>query len=361
MALDIYTPLDLYEVMFDPRQTIKTSHWLDMFFPNSFFSTQEQIAFDKINASRPIAPFMLPNEPGKPIYRREGERIETFKPAYTKPKDAIRPSEMLALQPGELARRQALQTPAARYAAEVIRITNFQRDAVHRLWDYMAAKAILDGQITITYQGPSGGPGQSVVLDFGRDAGHTVTLGAGLRWGDPGVNIFTSCQNLIDTVANAEFGGSVTDIVLGAQASVPFMASEDIDKKMNSDYTNRTGVDVNRGLIRTDPMNPFTYLGTLGSGINVWRYAGPGSKFQNSDGSFSDIMDPRDAVFVSPSVDGVKAFGAILDNAANLEVADIFTKMWDQEDPSARFIMSQSAPLMIPTNPNCTLRARVVA
>lgn len=361
MALDIYTPLDLYRVMFDPRQTIKTSHWLDMFFPNSFFSTQEQIAFDKISASRPIAPFMLPNEPGKPIYRREGERIETFKPAYTKPKDAIRPSEMLALQPGELARRQALQSPAARYNSEVIRITNYQRDAVHRLWDYMGAKVMLDGKITITYQGPSGGPGQSVVLDFGRDAAHTVTLGASARWGDSGVNIFTSCQTFIDTVANAEFGGSVTDIILGSQAAVPFMASDDIDKKMNSDYTNMTGVDIARGLIRTDPMDPFTYLGTLGSGVRVWRYAGPGSKFQSADGTFSNIMDPRDALFVSPAVDGVKAFGAILDNSANLEVADIFTKMWDQEDPSARFIMSQSAPLMIPTNPNCTLRARVVA
>lgn len=360
MALDIYTPLDLYRVMFDPRQTIKTSHWLDMFFPNSFYSTQEQIAFDKINASRPIAPFMLPNEPGKPIYRREGERIETFKPAYTKPKDAIRPSEMLALQPGELARRQALQSPEARYNSEVIRITNYQRDAVMRLWDFMGAKALIDGRITITYQGPSGGPGQRVVLDFGRDPAHSVTLGAGNQWGDAGVDIFSSVQGFIDTVANAEFGGSVTDIVLGSQAAVPFSASEEIEKKMNSDYTNATGVDMNRGLIRTDPMNPFTYLGTLGSGTRVWRYAGPGSKFQNNDGSYSDIMDPRDALFISPSVDGVKAFGAILDNAANLEVADIFTKMWDQEDPSARFIMSQSAPLMIPVNPNCTLRARVV-
>ena len=181
MALDIYAPLDLYRVMFDPRQTIRTSQWLEMFFPNSFYSTQEQIAFDKISASRPIAPFMLPNEPGKPIYRREGERIETFKPAYTKPKDAIRPSEMLALQPGELARRQALQSPAARYNAEVIRITNYQRDAIMRLWDYMAAKVILDGTITINYAGQNGMPGLSKVLDFGRDAGHTVVLGAGAR------------------------------------------------------------------------------------------------------------------------------------------------------------------------------------
>ena len=361
MALDIYTPLQLYGVMFDPRQTISTSQWLDMFFPNSFFSTQEEIAFSKINASRPIAPFMLPNEPGKPIYRREGERIETFKPAYTKPKDSIRPTEMLAMQPGELARRRALQTPQARYNAEVIRITNYQRDAIMRLWDYMAARALLDGQITITYAGPSGGPGQSVTLDFGRASGLTETLTTGNRWGDSGVNIFDEVQGDIDDVANAEFGGSVTDIVLGASAAVPFMASTDIEEKMNTDYRGSEEVLINRGIIRTDPMNPFTYLGQLSNGLRCWRYAGPGSKFQNNDGSFTDIMDPRDVLYVSPQVDGVKAFGAILDNAANLEVSDIFTKMWDQEDPSARFIMSQSAPLMIPTNPNCTKRKRVVA
>lgn len=361
MALDIYTPLDLYRVMFDQRQTVSTSQWLDMFFPNSFFSTQEEIAFSKINDNRKIAPFMLPNLPGKPIYRREGERIETFKPAYTKPKDSIRPTEMLAMQPGEIARRQALMTPQARYNAEVVRITRYHRNSIMRLWDYMAAKVILDGAITIQYAGPNGLPGQSVVLDFGRDAAHTVTLGAAARWGDAGVNIFDSCQTYVDLVANAEFGGSVTDIVLGSQAAVPFMASEDIEAKMNKDYRGAEDVLIQRGIIRTDPMNPFTFLGQLSNGLRVWRYAGPGSKFQNDDGSFTNIMDPRDALFISPAVDGVKAFGAILDTAANLEVADIFVKMWDQEDPSARFIMSQSAPLMIPTNPNCTAKVRVVA
>ena len=108
MTLDIYTPYQLALVREDPRQTVTTSHWLDMFFPNTFVSTQEEIAFSKLNASRRIAPFMLPNEPGKPIYRREGERIESFKPAYTKPKDAVRPSEMIALTPGEIVTREAL-------------------------------------------------------------------------------------------------------------------------------------------------------------------------------------------------------------------------------------------------------------
>lgn len=361
MALDIYTPYQLAQIMFDPRQTVTTSHWLDMFFPNTFLSTQEEIAFSKLNASRRIAPFMLPNEPGKPIYRREGERIESFKPAYTKPKDAVRPTEMIALTPGELVRRESLMSPQARYNREVNRIVVYHRNAIQRLWDYMAAKSILNGALTVNY-----GQGVSVTIDFGRDAGQTVVLGAGARWGDAGISIFDTIQSYVDTVANAEFGGSATDIILGATAAIPFMADASsstgsLKDKLDTTFRGSEDVAINRGIIRVDPMNPFTLLGRLANGLNVWRYAGPASKFQNNDGSFTDIMDPRDILVASRAVDGIRAYGAILDNAANLEVADIFTKMWDQEDPSARFIMSQSAPLTIPVNPNCTMRVRVVA
>ena len=361
MTLDIYTSYQLALVREDPRQTVSTSHWLEMFFPNTFVSTQEEIAFSKLNASRKIAPFMLPNEPGKPIYRREGERIESFKPAYTKPKDAIRPSEFIALSPGEIVKRESLMSPAARYNREVNRIVTFHRNSIMRLWDFMAARAILNGSLTINY-----GNGVAPIIDFGRDAGHTITLGAAARWGDPGVNIFSGIQGYVDLIANAEFGGSATDIILGASAAVPFMADASTSGgslygKLDTNIRGSEEVAINRGIIRTDPLNPFTWLGRLSTGLDVWRYAGPAAKFQNNDGSFTDIMDPRDIVVASRAVDGIKAFGAILDSAAGLEVADIFTKMWDQEDPSARFIMSQSAPLTIPVNPNCTLRARVVA
>ena len=100
MALDFYTSRQLYRIMYDDRLDAPTSYWLDNFFPESFFSTAEEILFDKIPSSRRIAPFMLPNEQGKPIYRRQGEKLQTFRPAYTKPKDAVRPSEMLKRQPG---------------------------------------------------------------------------------------------------------------------------------------------------------------------------------------------------------------------------------------------------------------------
>lgn len=361
MTLDIYTPVQLATVREDPRQTVSTSFWLQNFFPNVFLSLQEEIAFSKLNASRKIAPFMLPNEPGKPIYRREGERIESFRPAYTKPKDAIRPSESIALTPGEIVRRESLMSPIARYNREVNRIVNFHRNSIQRLWDFMAARAILNGTLTINY-----GNGVAPVLDFGRDAGHTVVLGAAARWGDPGVNIFNGIQGWVDVMANAEFGGSATDLILGASAAVPFMADAtasggSIYGKLDTNIRGSEDVAISRGIIRTDPLNPMTWLGRLTTGLDVWRYSGPASKFQNDNGTFTDIMDPRDVCLVSRAVDGIRAYGAILDNAAGLEVADIFSKMWDQEDPSARFIMSQSAPLTIPVNPNCTFRGRVVA
>lgn len=360
MAFDIYTPTQLYRVMFDERTVAPTSFFLDNFFPNSFLSTQEEIMFDKIKGSRKIAPFMLPTEQGKPIYKREGERIESFKPAYTKPKDAVRPGEMLAMQPGELAKRQPLMTPQARYDAEVQRIVEYHRDAINRLWDLMGARAILDGKITIKYQ-TDDGAGKAVTLDFGRNAAHDVTLADGSRWGQSGVKIFSNLQSWIDIVANAEFGGSVNNVILGAQAAAAFM--EDVENgslkgKLDTTYRGSEDVSFNRGIVRSDPVNNIAYLGTLGSGIRVWRYTGT---YENNDGSYTNIMDPRDCLLVAPGVDGVKAFGAILDEDAGLNPADIFVKMWSQPDPSARFIMSQSAPLMIPVRPNCTLKARVVA
>lgn len=359
MPLDIYTPMDLYEVMFDPRQTVPTSRWLDMFFPRSFLSAQQEIMFDKIDDSRRIAPFMLPNLPGRPIYRRHGERVESFRPAYTKPKDAVMPAEALNLQPGELTRRLALQSPQARFDAEVIRITQYHRKAIQRLWDWMAARAVIDGAIPINYIGDGGTLAQSVTLSFGRDAAHTVVLGAGSRWGDSGVKPWDNIQTWIDRVAMAEFGGSVTDVIMGAAAAAVFLADADVKDKLDTTYRGSEEVAIKRGLITVDPMDPFTYLGTMGSGVKIWRAAGPANQFQNHDGTFTDIVGQKEVVLVSPAINGVKAFGAILD-VNSLETADIFTKMFDENDPSARFIMSQSAPLMIPVNPNCSLKATVL-
>jgi len=359
MPLDIYTPMDLYRVMFDPRQTVRTSQWLEMFYPNSHVSEQEEIRFDEIEANREIAPYMLPNLPGRPIYRGVGEKIKTFKPAYTKPKDAVRPNQALKLQPGELSKRLALQTPEARYNSKVIEITRFHRDAITRLWEYMGARALIDGQITINYAVDAGTPAQNVTIDFGRDANHTIVKGAGSRWGEAGVNAWDDLQEWVDLASAAEFGAAPTDILMGSDAYKAFMADANVQAKLNKDTRGNESVTLFGGLLVKDPLDPFTWVGRLGT-VNIWLVSGIGNTFK-SNGVTVDILKKNEVLLTSRAVDGVKAFGAILDAAADLQPADIFTKMWDQEDPSARFIMSQSAPLMIPVNTNATVKATPVA
>lgn len=359
MALDIYTPHDLYSVMFDPRQTVQSNQWLDRFYPNSHMSEQEEIRFDTVDASREIAPFMLPNAPGKPIYRGDGEAIKTFKPAYTKPKDSVRPTQALNLQPGELSRRLALQTPESRFNNRVVSITAMHRDAIQRLWGYMGARALIDGAITINYLSDAGTPNQSVTIDFGRAAGHTIVKGGGAQWGDAGVSAWDDVQSWFDTCAAAEFGAAPTDIFMGSKAYAAFMADTDVIAKLNKDIRGNESVNLDLGLIRQDPMNPFTLVGKIGV-VNLWLVSGIGNTFK-SGGNTVDVIKANEVLLASGAVDGVKCFGAILDVAFDLQPAEIFTKMWDQDDPSARFIMSQSAPLMIPVNPNATLKATPVS
>ena len=92
--------------------------------------------------------------------------------------------------------------------------------------------------------------------------------------------------------------------------------------------------------------------------LRLWTY----SNFYEVTlgGTRVGYIDTYDVIGVGNPM-GKQAFGAIMDADAGLASLRMFPKMWKQEDPSATFIMAQSAPLMVPVNPNASLRARVVA
>ncbi|MEP1254355.1 MAG: major capsid protein, partial [Alphaproteobacteria bacterium] len=161
-----------------------------------------------------------------------------------------------------------------------------------------------------------------------------------------------------DLAAAAEFGAAPTDVMLGSKAYAAFMADEDVQKKLDKDVKGVDSVQLNQGLIVKDPLDPFTKVGYIGA-VTVWLVSGIGNTFKSNNAT-ANVLEPHEVLLASRAVDGVKAFGAILD-VESLQPADIFPKMWDENDPSARFIMSQSAPLMIPVNPNATVKATPVA
>jgi hypothetical protein len=73
-------------------------------------------------------------------------------------------------------------------------------------------------------------------------------------------------------------------------------------------------------------------------------------------------MSAKDVVLTGPNVMGFCCFGAIQDVNAQFQPLPIFPRNFiPNGDPAIENILTQSAPLMVPINPNATLKATVLA
>lgn len=326
------------------------SYWLDNFFQQQIEFTTEEIDFSKVSDVRKLAPLVVPTAQGKPIYT-SAERRTVVKPAYVKPKDPITATRMIrrAAGIGDLGRQQPL-TPKQRYDAIVADIQRQHRYAIERRWEWMAAHAVLYGQNILEDEAYP-----RTIVDFERDSAHSIVLTGGNRWGDSGVSIMGNLQTWINRVRNARFGGVVNRLTIGADVWTVMQEDAEIREFLNVQFKSNAGVNLNLGLKEGLEVE---YAGKLSNNLDVYIYS---DYYQEANGALVPFMSPKDIVLTSPSIRGVRCFGAIQDVKAGLAAMPVFSKMWDNEDPSATFIMNQSAPLMVPVNPNASLRARVVA
>lgn len=350
MEFPIYETRDLLGVMYDDVIDAPSNFFLDNFFPGTHQSPTQKIVFEKIIGRRALAPFVRPQNTGKPIWSRKGSAIESFEPAYIKPKDVVRPVEMIERQPGQMFSTTP-NTPQQNYDQEVVRIAQFHRDSIERTWEVMAAQAVIYGVTAVDYL-----DGSTVEVDFHRDANLTVLKNANY-WTDT-YDILSDIQLWADRMSVANFGGIPNMLLVSPDVWAVMRTNTKLIAQMS---TQTKGVEVllKQGLVLPDNRKSrIRYVGTVGAGIDVWVF---NDYYVNDAGVQVPYLPAKNILLIDTNFEGVKAFGAILDKAANLAPLPIFPKMWDQEDPSATVIMSQSAPLMIPVHPNRSLRAKVLA
>jgi hypothetical protein len=335
----------------DEAMTPPQSYWLDLCFPSVMNFTEEYIDFSKLTDTRKIAPLVVPTAQGRPIYSA-AERVSRVKPAYVKPKDAVTASRMIqrAAGFGEL-NTNTQMTPQARYNAIVADILRVHRRAIERRWEWLAAQAVLYGSVTL-----EDAAYPRTVVDFERHADHSITLSGATRWGETGVSILGNLESWRGIVRQASFGGPTNRLTVGSAAWEVMKEDEDVREMLKQDlrpYNN--GLNLNLGVREGLDVE---FVGRISGTLEVVVYS---DYYHDTDGSTVPFMDPRDVVLTGPNVQGVRAFGAIQDVEAQLQALAMWPKMWNEKDPSATFIMTQSAPLMVPVNPNNTLRARVIS
>ena len=342
MAFEIVETHELIKTvaLFPP----KTSYWLDLCFPQVHLSNSEFIDFDIIDKGKRLAPFVAPTVQGQPMVSR-GHSVRKFKPAYIKPKDPVDPARLLKRRAGELFGANNA-TPQSREDAIIADILSDHREGIERRWEWMAARAVIDGAIII-----EGENYPRVSLSFGRKAAHTKVLAGAALWTDPLSNPLNDIETWgMEFLTNS--GYPIDRITFGPAAWQAFSNHAKVQAMLETRRGSTNAIET--GPVQASPAQSRGQLGSAAIDLVVYN-----DTYEDNTGVSVAMMGTNDIVLTSRGVDGVRAFGAIMDKKANWEAMPIFPKMWEQEDPSGLFIMTQSAPLMIPARPNASMKVTV--
>lgn len=321
-----------------------SSALLDRYFPTVVQDEAEEIHFDVISTKRRIAPFVSPLVEGR-IVEGAGHIVKTFVPAYIKDKrvfDANRPfKRAIGEQIG------GSLSPQERMQAHLARELEDQTNMITRRLEVMASEAIRTAKVTVKGDGYP-----EAVVDFGRAAALTPAALAGADlWTDALSTPLDDLQDWHD-LALQESGAAVPDVIMGMTAWKAFRKHADVKERL--DVRRAIGAELDLGAQLTEGL---TFRGVI-DGFNIYTYAG--WYVDPATGAETAIWPGNIVALTSAMLEGVRAFGAIRDEDAGLQAMPYFPKSWKQPDPAVRFLMMQSAPLVVPTRVNASVAVDVV-
>jgi len=342
MAVDIFQTrvmLRALDQLYKPKMFLR-----DLFFTEVKTSNSRHVDIDIMKGKRRLAPYVSPLMEGKQV-ERIGFTTNSYEPPYVKPKMVTTATEFLNRSMGEHI-YEGNKTPAQRAREALGKDLSTLNEEIDRLEESQAAAALDGGVITCV------GDGVNATIDFGMAATHKITLTGNDLWTDetnanPLLNLNT-WKRLI-----AKDSGLVPDtVIMGETAWDNFIKHPKV----------RTALDTRRidlGIIdpRTLP-NGAQYMGTLKEvNVDVYTYD---EWYLNSSAVLTPMVNVKKVLMGCTKARAIRHYGAIQDLQALASVSR-FPKSWTKEDPSVRYVMIQSAPLMGLHQVDAFVTAQVIA
>lgn len=348
--MNIYDTNVLIQVV--PNLMTSQNWLLDKFFPNITESDTEEVSIDVDVGLRRLAPFVSPLVEGKLVESRKFQ-TNSFKPAYIKDKRAPDLRKPI--------RRQIGERIGGQYSAAEREMLNLQFeltdqiDMINRRLEWMAASALQTGTVTVTGEGY-----ETQVVDFGRSSDLTIALSGADKWPETveaGKTNIKPTDDIEDWAQRMlkESGAVATDIVFTTKSWKAFRLDTSVkDSAITFPALSPFGNQINPG---TQIKTGAVYKGRWGN-YDLWVY---NDWFIDPlDGKEKPMIADGSVIMSGADLMGTRAFGAIIDPAFNYGPMAYAPKSWLQHDPAQRFIMVQSAPLVIPSRVNASLCAVVV-
>ena len=318
---------------------------MDTFFPEEKIFTTKHVDIDIKKGRRRLAPYVKPVSQGK-LIDRIGFKTYSYIPPYVKPKTATHAQDFLNRELGQTIYSSS-DGPMQRAEKQLGEDLAELDDMIVRREETQASELLHTGIVTVN------GDGYSETIDFGMPATHKITLTGTDLWTDQ-----TNSEPLTDMrvwkrLISKDSGLVPTDIIMGSSVIDAFLEHPKVRAQLD---TRR----IDLGQI-TPEMLPdgVTYYGRIRDiGCELWTYE-------------EYYIDPATAPTEKPMIEADKVlmmsrraytkrnYGAIQDLRANAAMKR-FPKSWEEEDPSVRMLLLQSAPLLSLNQVDAFIAAKAV-
>jgi hypothetical protein len=316
---------------------------LDRYFPRVETFGTEAVDFDVIDRKRRIAPLVSPLVPAK-VMNQAGRVVRSLTPAYTKDKRVFEPGRGFKRAVGE--KIGGSLTPQQRVDVAIVGEMEDQLNVLTRRQEVMAMESLRTGKIVL-----SGDQYPAVTVDFQRDAALTPTNLAGAAlWS---ATTSTPLDNLKTwaLLGLKKSGVYLTDVVMAIDVYTAFVNHATVSARWAALNSAALGTTLALGKPQIEGASTWAPSTASTSSCTPAGTRRDGHRAGDPPGEVHHHVGAR-------AVEGVRAFGAIKDHDSLAE-AEFFAKSWAENDPSVRYIMLQSAPLMVPLRPNASLGVRV--
>lgn len=342
------TMLAALEQSYKPRKFLS-----NLFAANEETHGTEYIDIDIVKGKRTMAPFVAPRAEGR-VMARQGRTTRSYKVPYLKPKRTIEAEDLLKRNSGSnvYTPEQLAAKAAEMLGKDLVDLT----DSIDRRIEWMVASALTTGKIVVSGVADEGNDAAVVddEIDFGLPATHNVTLTGVALWTDATSNPITKLREWKRIIAQ-DSGLSARAVIFGSGVVDAFINNT----KVKDQLSNRR---IELGQIKPEELpEGVTYIGYLNDpGLDVYAY----DEWYVDDAGNEQPMIPVDRIVMgATNARSTRHYGPILDMDAmeeGMSVGKWYPKSWREKDPSARFLLVQSAPIFVPHQIDAFLTAKVV-
>lgn len=311
-----------------------TTFLLELFFKLVSPHVTKTITVDIERGGESMAVFVSPLVEGH-VVKKDGYITESFEPAYIKEKMAITPEDLQIRNPGETIFAPN-QSQDDRLNQKVALFLLRLMARIIRREEWMASQALTTGQMNVV------GDGVNRNINFNMLPTHLPVLLGQSIWtdllnADPQANLNTWIDLILD-----DSGLNADKVVMGSAALRSFLNHPKIKEILNSRRMNIGDVTPqlkNNGAQKiADWYDP---------NCEIWTYSG--KYIDPATGSRMNLLPPNAVLIGSSAARCERHFAVIQDLKAKVNAAlQFFPKTWETEDPSALWLMLQSAPLPVP-------------